>query len=472
MNNKSSPKLPAKRQRTHENRCNTSVVSPATPRQRQPWQPQLLEELTDPYNNEVNEEFRKVGCKDHLNYGFFTENGAKLHIINDESSLEEAQTMNAKILQIFHEQKIVMFSMKRTEGDEILSKLFDDPALVFLDVIAADKKHIKTALINQAEFNTFNSQYVAHDALRLALSRKTSAKGNMKYVHQSLEEVLKFCKILRLVHPDTTLSEALGDAGFVYILKKMGLTDQNPHSDFNHLGFISYVSTLISESSRKRYNKKKDGGVSLFINPNKFDDYIRLVNGQYVLIKAESWLIMDGDWVHYGTGQYQYEGGIIKIFVYFDPPGFDRKNNVEEQDVVALLDHNRNSIVVRESAAPFRVLMQSNCVPYLCSGCTSSAVSDTYYFAFPFCKSCLLNRFNLLLSCHDLVVDHKDASKNTPGRNGVQYTPSRHSESSLIIPAGQSLSVQVTGQLMSRDEYRYIFVFFCVIFILRLYPTH
>ncbi len=170
----------------------------------------------------------------------------------------------------------------------------------------------------------------------------------------------------------------------------------------------------MSENHTKHYRKDRDGGCSVFINPTDEDDFIGIPGKDRVRIPAKSFLIIAGDFAHYGSNNYRILSGVYKFFFYVDPPTFNRQDkNNKFRDQVHL--HNIHRLALRQTHTPFRVAEPASVVKYNCRGVNNNgqccaADTSALHYSYPYCMTCL---FHAGISVTSLV---ESSTKQHQGR--------------------------------------------------------
>jgi len=261
------------------------------------------------------------------------------------------------------------------------------------------------------------------------------------------------------VDPDAKAVNALGLPGCEILRKEYGLTDQISHTDYPAEDYIAYSSTITSAEKRAQYDPDCDGGAALFINPTAEPDWIRKSNGKLICLPPYSFMLMSGACEHQGTENYRSLGGIVKLFVYVDPPGYNRFEDLKnvKQDVSdSVYPLAIPRLVVRESDEPYSVVYSPGLYPYLCDGCTKTDCKKSFlHYSYPCCTACLRDRFGIQLCVNDRVRMRSCTIPNSDKK----YIKTRESVYGAVNVSGaqdcgEVLSVPVEGNCMTEKMYR------------------
>eukprot|EP01034_Spumella_vulgaris_P021692 gene21692-27739_t len=181
-------------------------------------------------------------------------------------------------------------------------------------------------LINQPSGGVFSAEYTLPDDLRRAISITfgSAVKSLQILVEYFVQQFIN----LGFVHPDTIAGNALGKAGLELLFKGTGLDDQVDHFDFPNFQrsklHLSYRHAM--EHCPSTFDKRLDGGCSLFVNHTAKEDHLRRPDGNLMIIPPYSYCILRGNVAHSGTGNSE-DDAVYKFFCYLDPVWYHRATN-------------------------------------------------------------------------------------------------------------------------------------------------
>ncbi len=232
--------------------------------------------------------------------------------------------------------------------------------------------------------------------------------------------------------------------------KEFGLEEQMPHSDYRsrESGYIDYYSTTENEDAKAAYQPELgDGCGSMFICPYKTSDHLGVPGDSPYLLDGFSFSYLQGDFIHFGTGNHRSPGGIWKIFTHLDVRGYNRKERCKERDLV----HLRNMMVtnIRSVRTPFRVVYSPPIFSYSCDGfdgvCSITSehyTHETSHYMYPYCITCMREQYHVDLKCE--MVTH-----------GARVEPvySAHYNGEQKLVTGTKLNFQMKGNIVTKESY-------------------
>lgn len=269
-----------------------------------------------------------------------------------------------------------------------------------LQTLVETRKHlIVKKIVNRTSDSEFNAKSNNKDKDRRAYGvsfNTTTDDINTSLANKILLNIWNDIVKLGLVDPKSNPRNGSGDWGVDLLDKDYGCDVQMKHFDFpqykgKKYTFLSFNDMMKSPEKRASYNNAQDGSASVFVNPFGFADYLLRGDGTFIVIPPYSYIVLRGNVMHCGTGNYSQFGGVYKIFFYVDAPNYARKDTETQYSVFFPFGHEFHTVVRNantDDVVKFVIIPHYNC-----SYCGTKA-----RYSHPYCKDCLQLIWDIKLS--------------------------------------------------------------------------
>ena len=270
-----------------------------------------------------------------------------------------------------------------------LSVSENNTIFILRTLIDTNKHKIKNKIVNSTTDSKYNTKSNNKDQFRKAFG--VNFDNNADDVNTTLaDDLLRLIwneiVTMGIVDPQSKPTNGNGNWGVDLLDKDYGCGVQLKHFDYpqylHSLDFKSFQDTMKNEEKRSAYNTSCDGGISVFVNPYGYSDYLQRGDGSFIEIPPYSYLILRGNVIHCGTGNFSHYDGIYKIFFYGDPPNYNRKDSDNQYRVFLPGGHEYHTVIRdKHSDEVTKIVIIPS---YTCLNCGKSA-----RYTHPYCKQCL-----------------------------------------------------------------------------------
>jgi hypothetical protein len=265
-------------------------------------------------------------------------------------------------------------------------------------LIENNKHNIINKIVNTVTDSRFNVKVNNKDISRKAFGVSFNSEFddvNTTLADDVLRTIWNDIVSMGIADPDSKPTNGDGCWGVDLLDKDYGCGTQLKHFDFpqfiNGLEFKSFANIMGDISKKNKYDRSRDGGVSVFVNPFGHSDYLMKGDGSFIEIPPYSYLVLRGNVIHCGTGNVSQFEGIYKIFFYGDPPNYNRNGSDNQYRVFMPPGHEYHTSVREKSTD--EVIKIAIIPPYTCTCCGKSA-----RYTYPYCKQCLQTIWNFELT--------------------------------------------------------------------------
>ena len=368
----------------------------------------------------------------------------------------------AKAWQTLHQSGRIVISLT----SPALLEAHPDIIEICKSELARSSELLHVPIINAYELTKHNKEWAKRD------NHRTSVRVNFDgdQSNNPLRAVLKTIKQQivrkRMLDPRCKLVNGGGWSGYEGLKKGKDCFEQSDHQDAakRRDGFVSFIAKQLNPALH--YDRALDGHHVLFINCSQWDDYLLDGNRRSIRIPALSCLLMTGDLEHHGTGNFRFERGYCKVFVYVDPPDFKRHLNKDRRDQVFLTSDvsvlvragkNNKSLLNKELVVDNITVMPYNCYgmkgatdeddrfPF---GCTSAKnQEEECHFTYPVCQSCL-SKAGIQVTCtaQHVAARRGDSSQTNLSHSAICTVPGGYNKGDVVA--------YVHGEYMTSDIYK------------------